>query len=141
MNCPDSLMLNNKARISASIDGVNLAGRVIRVVLEDEGEALDEVELTLDEIEGGQEVEFEFRPTDPPPGPANGSARNVRSSVAEARKLGACRAGSPTALGRECYGARRRSPLCRVPELIRRGRCNAIPEQHSKEDRWTPPTM
>ena len=63
LNCADSLMLNNKARISASVEGVGLAGRVIRVVLGDGGEVLDEVELTLDDIEGGQEVEFEFRPT------------------------------------------------------------------------------
>jgi len=63
LDCPDRLMLNNKARITASIEGIGLPGRVVRVVLEEDDVAIDEKELTLDEIEGGQEVPFEFRPT------------------------------------------------------------------------------
>ena len=63
LNCPDTLMLNNQARITAGIEGVGLAGRVIRVVLEEDEKPIGEVELTLDEVEGPQEVEFEFRPT------------------------------------------------------------------------------
>lgn len=63
MNCPDRLMLNNKAKITASVEGIGLPGRVIRVVLKEDDQTLDEAELTLDEIEGGQEVEFEFRPS------------------------------------------------------------------------------
>ncbi len=63
IDCPDRLMLNNKARITASVEGIGLAGRVIPVVLEDDGEAIEEMELTLDEVEGTQEVEFEFIPT------------------------------------------------------------------------------
>lgn len=63
LNCPDTLMLNNKARISAGIEGVGLAGRVIRVILDEDDKPIDEVELTLDEVAGPQEVEFEFRPT------------------------------------------------------------------------------
>lgn len=63
LNCPDTLMLNNKARISAGIEGVGLAGRVIRVILDEDEKPIGEVELTLDEVEGAQEVEFEFRPT------------------------------------------------------------------------------
>ena len=63
LNCPDTLMLNNQARITAGIEGVGLAGRVIRVILEEDEKPIGEVELTLDEVEGPQEVEFEFRPT------------------------------------------------------------------------------
>ena len=57
-------MLNNKARDQRvgrgrrpgrPRDSRGVGGRTRR--------PLDEVELTLDEIEGGQEVEFEFRPT------------------------------------------------------------------------------
>jgi uncharacterized membrane protein len=63
LDCPDRLMLNNKARITASVEAVGLAGRVVTVILEDDGEPLEERELTLDEVEGPQEVEFEIRPT------------------------------------------------------------------------------
>ena len=62
MDCPEQMMLENKAKITASVEGIGLAGRVIRVVLEEEGAALDEAELTLDDIEGSQEVEFEILP-------------------------------------------------------------------------------
>jgi len=62
ISCPDTLMLNNKARITALIEGIGVAGRVIRVVLEDDGAPVEETELTLDEVEGSQEVQFEFRP-------------------------------------------------------------------------------
>ena len=63
LSCPDTLMVNNKARLTAGIEGVGLNGRVIRVILEEDEEPIGEVELTLDETEGAQEVEFEFRPT------------------------------------------------------------------------------
>ena len=62
LNCPDTLMVNNIARINAGIEGVGLSGRVVRVVLEEDDEPVSEAELTLDETEGAQEVEFEFRP-------------------------------------------------------------------------------
>lgn len=62
LNCADTLMLNNKARITASVEGVGVPGRVARVILEQDGEPVDEVELILDETDGAQEVEFEFRP-------------------------------------------------------------------------------
>jgi uncharacterized membrane protein len=63
INCPDRLMLNNMAKITASVEGVGLGGRVVQVVLEDDGNTIDQVELTLDDVQGSQEVEFEFRPT------------------------------------------------------------------------------
>ncbi len=92
MDCPDRLMLNNKARIKASVEGVGLAGRVVNVILEDDGEKLEEIELTLDEVEGAQEVEFEIRPTVegrhtytvrvPPVGEEKIEENNQRSAVA-----------------------------------------------------------
>jgi len=63
LDCPDRMVLNNLARISAMIEGVGLAGRVVKVVLEQDDQPLEEKELTLDDIEGSQEVLFEFRPT------------------------------------------------------------------------------
>jgi len=63
INCPDRLLLNNQARIAASVEGVGMAGRVVKVVLEEDNKALEEKELTLDQVEGAQEVNFDFRPT------------------------------------------------------------------------------
>lgn len=63
IDCPERLMLNNKAKVSGSIEGIGLGGRVIRVALEDDGQSLQETELTLDDVEGSQRVEFEFIPT------------------------------------------------------------------------------
>jgi len=92
MDCPDRMMLNNKARITASVEGIGLAGRVVKVILEDEGQKLEEVELTLDEVEGSQEVQFEIRPTVqgrhtytvrvPPVGEEKIEENNQRSAVA-----------------------------------------------------------
>lgn len=62
IDCPDRLILNNQAKIAGSIEGIGLGGRVVRVVLEDDGQMLQETELTLDDIEGSQKVEFEFIP-------------------------------------------------------------------------------
>ncbi len=63
MDCADRLLLDNKARITGSVEGVGLGGRVVTVVLEDDGETLERREITLDDVEGAQEVEFEIRPT------------------------------------------------------------------------------
>ena len=63
LDCPDRLLLNNKARIRASVEGIGLAGRVTTVVLKEDDTPVEEKEITLDEVEGAQEVEFEFRPT------------------------------------------------------------------------------
>lgn len=62
VDCPDRLLLNNIARIKASVEGIGLAGRVVQVVLEEDDKKLQEIELTIDDIEGAQEVVFEFRP-------------------------------------------------------------------------------
>ncbi|MBN1911897.1 MAG: hypothetical protein JW818_19300, partial [Pirellulales bacterium] len=65
LDCPDRLMLNNRAKATASVEAIGLEGRVVQVVLEDDGQPIDHVELTLDNAEGSQTVEFEFRPTTP----------------------------------------------------------------------------
>jgi uncharacterized membrane protein len=63
MDCPERLLLNNIAKIKASVDGIGLDGRVVKVVLEEDDQQIAEKELTIDDIEGTQEVEFEYRPT------------------------------------------------------------------------------
>jgi uncharacterized membrane protein len=63
IDCPDRLMLNNMAKITASIEGIGLEGRVTQVVLEDGDQEIGRAELTLDNVEGSQEVAFQFRPT------------------------------------------------------------------------------
>lgn len=62
IDCPDRLMMNNKAKITGAIEGIGLGGRVIRVILEDDGQPIQEAELTLDDIEGSQRVDFEITP-------------------------------------------------------------------------------
>ncbi len=63
IDCPERLLVNNKAKITGLVDGIRLGGRVIRVVLEEDGKPVQETELALDDVEGSQKVEFEFRPT------------------------------------------------------------------------------
>jgi uncharacterized membrane protein len=63
INCPDRMMVNNKADIVALVDAVGLGGRVVQVVLEEDDKPLETKDLTLDDVEGNQEVSFEFRPT------------------------------------------------------------------------------
>jgi len=62
LDCPDRMVLNNLARVRAMVEGVGLAGRVVKVTLEEDEKPLDEKELALDDLEGTQEVVFEFRP-------------------------------------------------------------------------------
>lgn len=62
VNCPDRLMLDNMARITASVEGINLAGRVVTVILQEDDRQRDQTELTLDAVEGSQQVAFDFRP-------------------------------------------------------------------------------
>ncbi|MGO8750546.1 MAG: glutamine amidotransferase [Thermoguttaceae bacterium] len=63
IECPDRMMINNKAKIVGSIEGIGLGGRVVTVILEEDGKKIKDAELTLDDIEGSQKVEFEYRPT------------------------------------------------------------------------------
>lgn len=61
--CPERMLLNNKAKLRASVEGVGLAGRVIRLVLEEDKNEIAQQELTLDDVPGPQQVDFEFTPT------------------------------------------------------------------------------
>jgi uncharacterized membrane protein len=63
IDCPDRLILNNVARVAGSIDAIGLSGRVLQVFLDEDGKQIGEAELTLDDVEGAQQVNFEFRPT------------------------------------------------------------------------------
>ena len=63
IDCPDRMMLNNVARVGGSIDAIGLGGRVVQAYLDEDGRQIAQAELTLDDIEGSQQVTFEFRPT------------------------------------------------------------------------------
>lgn len=63
ISCPDRMLLGNTARVSGSIEAIGLAGRVLPIVLEEDGRKVAETELTLDDVEGGQAVGFDFRPS------------------------------------------------------------------------------
>jgi uncharacterized membrane protein len=62
IECPPELVLNNRARITARIESVGLTGRVVPVMLEEDGKVLDQTELTLAGTGVGQEVAFGFLP-------------------------------------------------------------------------------
>lgn len=62
IDCPEQMTVDNLAQITASIEGIGLAGRVLQVVLEEDGQPKAEAELALDDVEGSQEVQFEIRP-------------------------------------------------------------------------------
>jgi uncharacterized membrane protein len=65
INCPDRMTINNLARITASVEGIGLPGRVVQVELEEDGTKIAEQEVTLGATRSGeaQHVSFEFRPT------------------------------------------------------------------------------
>lgn len=60
---PGQLPVNNQALIKASVESVGLNGRVVKVVLEEDGKQVAESELELTTREGGQPVTFQFLPT------------------------------------------------------------------------------
>jgi uncharacterized membrane protein len=62
IDCPAHMMLNNMARVTGSIQGVGLTGRVVKVLLEEDGRTIQQSELTLEQGEGPQQVVFQFRP-------------------------------------------------------------------------------
>jgi len=63
IDCPDRLLLNNLAKVTASVEAIGMAGRVVNVILTEDEQPIGEIELTLDDLEGSQTAEFEFRPT------------------------------------------------------------------------------
>ena len=92
LDCPDRLMLDNKAKITASVEGIGLAGRVVTVILEEDDRPRGKTELTLDTVEGSQQVTFDFQPETkgrhtytvriPPAGEERIEENNRRSAVA-----------------------------------------------------------
>jgi uncharacterized membrane protein len=62
VDCPDRLFINNIARISGTIEGVGLAGRVVQVELEEDGRKIAEKELAIQAAGNPQQVSFDFRP-------------------------------------------------------------------------------
>lgn len=90
--CDDRLLLNNKAEIVASVEGIGLTGRVVEVVLKDGDDEIDRKELTVDDVEGAQEISFEITPSVkgrhtysvsvPPAGEEKIDENNSRSAVA-----------------------------------------------------------
>jgi len=66
IDCPQRLMAGNLARITASVEAVGYPpGHVVRVVLEEDGQAIAEMDLPPSEGRGPQPAGFEFRPAAP----------------------------------------------------------------------------
>ncbi|MBN1853239.1 MAG: VWA domain-containing protein [Pirellulales bacterium] len=63
LECPDQLFINNRARLTGYIDATGFPGRVVHAVLRDGDHEVAEQELILDDVDGPQEVTFEFTPT------------------------------------------------------------------------------
>jgi len=62
MECPPQLVLNNRARITANIESVGLTGRVVKVLLEEDGKVVDQADLTLKSGDDPQPLAFQFLP-------------------------------------------------------------------------------
>ncbi|MGD0382683.1 MAG: glutamine amidotransferase [Thermoguttaceae bacterium] len=62
VDCPDRLFLNNMARLTGTIEGIGLAGRVVQVELEEDGQKIAEKELTIQAGGNPQQISFDFRP-------------------------------------------------------------------------------
>jgi uncharacterized membrane protein len=63
VECAEQLPVNNQAWIKGFIEAVGFGGRVVKVILEEDGKQLQETDLVLDDKEGVQEVAFQFLPT------------------------------------------------------------------------------
>lgn len=63
LDCPERLLLGNKAQIKVGVEAIGLAGRVVPIILEEEGNQLAQQELVLDDLVGVQDVTFEFIPS------------------------------------------------------------------------------
>ncbi|MCS7305321.1 MAG: glutamine amidotransferase [Thermoguttaceae bacterium] len=63
LDVAERMLINNVAKIKVSVEGVGLPGRVVKVLLQEDEKEIAQQDLRLDEVEGAQIVEFEFRPT------------------------------------------------------------------------------
>jgi uncharacterized membrane protein len=63
MECPPQLVLNNQAKITANVESIGLAGRVVKVLLEEDGKVVDHADLTLKGEAEPQPLAFQFLPT------------------------------------------------------------------------------
>lgn len=62
MECPDQMAVENNTRVTGFIEAVGMPGRVIQAQLLEDGQPVGEGELALDDMEGAQELVFEFIP-------------------------------------------------------------------------------
>ncbi|MFW6170428.1 MAG: glutamine amidotransferase [Planctomycetota bacterium] len=62
VDCPDRMAVENKTRVTGFVEARGMPGRLIRVQLLEDEKPVSERELVLDDIEGAQEVVFEFVP-------------------------------------------------------------------------------
>lgn len=62
LDCPDQMAVENKSRVTGFIEATGMPGRVVQVRLLEDGRTVDERELALDDVEGAQELVFEFIP-------------------------------------------------------------------------------
>jgi uncharacterized membrane protein len=56
IDCPDRMTMGNLARISATVEGIGLPGRVVQVHLEEDGKKIAEQELTLGPNQGDSPI-------------------------------------------------------------------------------------
>ncbi len=62
IDCPESLAINNRCRITGFIEAAGMPGRVVDVQLLEDDKEVARQTLTLDDNEGAQEVILEFVP-------------------------------------------------------------------------------
>ncbi len=63
LECPERLPVNNRARITAHLGQIGLAGEVVKTLLEQDGKIVDQAEVVLRDGAAPQEVSFQFVPT------------------------------------------------------------------------------
>jgi hypothetical protein len=63
LECPPQPVLNNQAKITANIESIGLAGRVVKVFLEEDGKVVAQTDPTLTSGVEAQPVSFQFLPT------------------------------------------------------------------------------
>ncbi|MEX0818501.1 MAG: glutamine amidotransferase [Pirellulaceae bacterium] len=62
IEAPDQMSVDNLARVKGYVDATGFPGRVVSVTLHEDDTQVAEQELVLDDIDGAQDVTFEFTP-------------------------------------------------------------------------------